>query len=96
MQNELSGTVAPAVQKVDRKLRVNQLPNNDLALVAFARPQVFHREMRRVSRLRVDDARRSVGASAPSKRRRGFGAGVRFQEHVSRDAEVSALCTTFL
>jgi len=83
MQNELSRRMAPAAQKVERKLGVNQLLNNDLVLVAFARPPVFHREMLRVSRLRVDDARWSMGASAPSRRRRGFWGWGKFHDQVS-------------
>lgn len=83
MQNEIGGKVAPAPQKVEWNLSVNRLLNNDLALAPSAITSVFHSEMQKVSRLRVDDARRSMGASAPVDGDVGFGAGessIKFRE----------------
>src|SRR5579864_1340206 len=86
MQNEMDGEVAFAAQKVQSNLSVNRLLNNDLAPVLSAANSVFHREMRVVSRLRVDGARRSMGASAPSRRRRGYWGWGKFHHQVLRDA----------
>lgn len=83
MQNEIVRKLALAAQKVPWNLSVNRLPNNDLALAVSATHSVFHREMRKVSRLRVDDARRSMGASAPSRRRRGFWGWGKFHHQAS-------------
>ena len=83
MQNEMGRKVACGAQKTQWNLRVNRLLNNDLALTPSAILQVFHREMRMVFRLRVDDARQSMGASAPSRRRRGFWGWGKFHHQVS-------------
>jgi len=88
MQNETDRKVALAPQKARWNLRVNRLLNNDLVLAWSTTVAVFHREMPVVSRLRVDDARRSMGASAPSRRRRGFWGWGKFHHQASWGAEL--------
>lgn len=87
MQNKVALYGDLAARKVQWNLHVNRLLNNDLALAQCAITSVFHREMPRVSRLRVDDARRSMGASAPSRRRRGFWGWGQFHVQVCETRE---------
>src|SRR5437899_10668089 len=93
MQNEIVRKVALATQKVPWNLSVNRLPNNDLALAVSANHSVFQRAMRKVSRLRVDDARRSMGASAPSRRRRGFWRWGKFDRQTTGVADLIPIST---